>query len=167
MTSRAASIAARRLLTAGLVLLLPLSALADRGLPRGACDGLRGHPPVAEMLPPYLRGIALTDGQHDLLFELLHAQAPAMRERANAVRKAEGELQTLAFAADFSEARARTAVDAAGRAQGELAAARLRVDRQVAELLSPEQRRQLQARRSPREACEHGGSPRHGAGRLG
>lgn len=161
MTSRASSIAIRQLLAAGLVLLLPLSALADRGMPYAACDGPRGHPPAAEMLPPYLRGIALTEVQHDLLFELLHAQASAMRERAKAVRKAEGELQTLAFTADFSEARAKAAVDAVGRTQGELAAARLRVDRQVAKLLTPEQRRQLQERRPPREACEQGLPPRH------
>lgn len=160
MTSRASSPTVRQLLAAGLVLLLPLSALADRGMPRAACDGPGGRPPAAEMLPPYLRGIALTEVQHDKLFELLHAQAPAMRERANAVRKAEGELQSLAFAADFSEARAKSAAEAAGRAQGELAAARLRVDRQVAELLTLEQRRQLQERRWPREACEPGLPPR-------
>lgn len=48
-----------------------------------------------------------------------------------------------------------------------LAAARLRFDRQVAELLTPEQRRRLQERRAPRGEVEHGVPSRHWFGRLG
>lgn len=157
MTSKGSSSVVRQLLVAGLALALPLAALAERGMPHGGCDGLGRHGP--EMLPPYLRGMALSEAQRDKLSELLHAQAPALRERAIASRKAEGELQALAFAGDFSEARAKSALEAAGRAQGEMAAARLRLDRQVAELLTPEQRRQLQERRPPRESCEERPAP--------
>lgn len=159
MTSRVSSSVGRRLLVAGLVLVLPLAALADRGSAHDACDERGGRPLAVEMLPPYLQGIALSEGQRDKLTALMQAQAPAMRERADALRLAEGELQSLAFAGDFSEARAKTALETAGRAQAELAAARLRIDRQIAEVLTPEQRRQLQQRRPPRAPCGHGLPP--------
>lgn len=163
MHPKISSSTARRLLLAcGMALLPPLTALAQAGPPYGSCEALGGQPPAAERLPPYLHGIALSDAQRDRLFELLHAQAPALRERAKSLRRAEGELQSLAFAGDYGDAGTQAALDTVARLQGEMIAARLSLDRQVGELLTPEQRRQLLERLGERDGRAPGRPPRHG-----
>ena len=51
--------------------------------------------------------------------------------------------------ADYSEAKAKALVDGIVRAQGELQLARVRLERQAYEVLTPEQRRQLADRPLP------------------
>lgn len=90
-----------------------------------------------------LRGVKLSEAQRDKVFEIMHAQAPAMRERAKAEQKANEELRKLAAAPDYSEAKARALSEAIGKAAAESALARVKVDRQIADVLTPEQRKQL------------------------
>ena len=59
---------------------------------------------------------------------------------AKALRKAESDLRALTSAADYSEAKARALADSAAKALSELTLARARADRQVFEVLTPEQR---------------------------
>lgn len=110
-----------------------------------------------------LRGVNLSEAQRDKVFEIMHAQAPAMRERAKAEQKANEELRKLAAAPDYSEARARALSEAIGKAAAESALARVKVDRQIADVLTPEQRKQLAEARAqadvPRGPAGEGRNP--------
>lgn len=145
----------RFLATAGLALALPLTVLANPGAP-GDCGGGEGRgapgrraemgrpggaPGEMSHLP--LRALNLSDAQRDKVFEIMHGQAPGLRDKAKAVQKAEEELHKLGAAPDYSEARARNLAESLGKAIAELSLARARADRQVFEVLTPEQRKQL------------------------
>ena len=91
----------RFLVAAGVALAVPLTAVAFQGHPGGhhGCGDFAGHggPGMmgGEMLPPHLRGLNLTEAQRDKIFEIMHAQAPVMRDKAKALRKAETDLHAL------------------------------------------------------------------------
>jgi protein CpxP len=154
MTKISPSNIKRFLAAAGLALAIPLAVAATQGGPSGGGDcgamegrghhgmhgGDMGHP--GRMGPHYLRGLNLTEAQRDKVFEIQHAQAPVMRDMAKAHQKAEDELRKLAAGPDFSEAKAKSLSDAVGKSVGEMAMARVRTDRLIFEVLTPEQRQQ-------------------------
>jgi periplasmic protein CpxP/Spy len=139
----------RFLVAAGVALAVPLTAVAFQGHPGGhhGCGDFAGHggPGMmgGEMLPPHLRGLNLTEAQRDKVFEIMHAQAPVMRDKAKALRKEEDDLRALTVAADYSDAKAKSLADAAAKAMSEMTLARAKVEHQVFEVLSPEQCKQL------------------------
>ena len=95
------------------------------------------------MLPPHLRSLNLTEGQQDKVFEIIHSQAPLMREKTKALRKAESDLRVLSAAPEYSEAKARSLADATAKVMSEMTMARAKTERQIFEVLTPEQRKQL------------------------
>ena len=138
----------RFLMAAIIALAIPLSVAAFHGEPGGhpGCGNFAGHggPGMGcGMMPPHLCGLNLSEAQRDKLFEIMHAQAPAMREKGKAVFKAEAELRALTAADDYREAKARALADTAAKVMSELALARAGAERQVYEILTPEQRKQL------------------------
>jgi Spy/CpxP family protein refolding chaperone len=114
-----------RVVTAAAIIALPLAAAAH-GLPHDATDQcapaphmlrapmplppsdmrLDGYAPGGMPLPPYLRDIELSETQPDKLFNLIHAQTPALREKGKAAFKAMEELRRLATADRFDAAQA-------------------------------------------------------------
>lgn len=167
MNLRSGRYVERFLIAAAVALAVPLTAVAFGG-PHGApnsCSGAemqgkagpRGM--AGERMPPYLRGLSLSEAQRDKVFAILHAQAPAMRDKAKAVQRAEADLRGLALAPDYSEARARTLADASARAMAEMTLARVAIDRQVLEVLTPEQRKQA-AEMKPERETVRGDGPR-------
>ena len=171
MTNISPSNIKRFLAAASLVLAVPLAASASQGGPRGAggeCGAMdgRGHygrhggdmGHAGRMGPHYLRGLNLTEAQRDKVFDIMHAQAPLMRDMAKAHQKAEDELRKLAAGPDYSEAKAKALGDALGKSVGEMAMARAKTDRQIFEILTPEQRQQLAemkpAAKGPRNAAD-------------
>ena len=157
----------RFLIAASVALAIPLSAAAFGG--HGGHDGCGmeahggpGHHMMGgNMMPPHLRALSLTEAQQDKVFEIMHAQAPVMRDKAKALRKAESDLRALTSAADYSEAKARGLADEAAKAMSEMTLARAKADRQVFEVLTPEQRKQL-AEAKPMER-RRGDGPRGAA----
>ena len=95
-----------------------------------------------------LRGLKLSAAQRDQVFELMHKQAPAMREQAKAIRAASEELRSLSLSGQFDEGRAKALSDALGAAMTERSLARARTGNAVFQLLTPEQQRQLAQRRA-------------------
>jgi protein CpxP len=138
----------RFLVAASIALAIPLTAMAVPGA-RGAhhgCGGfaMHGGPGMGgEMMPPHLRALNLTEPQRDKVFEIMHSQAPAMRDKAKAWRKAEDELRALTASPDYSDAKARSLADASAKAMADMTLARARTERQVFDVLTPEQRQQL------------------------
>lgn len=157
----------RFLIAAGVALAIPLSAVAIQGrMHQGSCGDLAVHEHPArggERMPPYLRGLNLSEAQRDKVFAILHAQAPAMRDKAKAMHRAEADLRGLVMSPDFSEITARSLADASGKAMAEMTLARIATDRQVLEVLTSEQRKQMAEMRPEREAVQ-GDGPRAGEG---
>lgn len=138
----------RFLAAAGVALAVPLTAAAFQG-PHGGHHGCgdfaaHGGPGMGGgMMPPHLRGLNLTEAQRDKIFEIMHANAPVMREKGKVVFKAETDLRALTASTEYSEAKARSLADAVAKAMSEMTLARAKAERQVFEVLTPEQRKQL------------------------
>lgn len=154
----------RFIAAAALALAIPLTAVAfqgNQGAP-GACGdvekhgGHGRHARGGEMMPRHLHQLNLSEAQRDKVFEIMHGQAPAMRDQAKALHKAKDDLRALTAAPDYSETKAKSLADLAARAMGEMTLVRARGERQVYEVLTPEQRQQLA------ELKEKGESPRRG-----
>lgn len=145
--------ARRWVLVCGVALAVPLTALAfsqHRGEPGGF-----GGP---DMRPPHLRALNLSEAQNDKVFDLMHAQAPVMREKMKAARKAEEALREFAGAPDYSEAKARALADTAAQRMADVSFERLRMEHEIFVLLTPEQRQKLaELKASGRDRHRHGG----------
>ncbi|MBI4996321.1 MAG: Spy/CpxP family protein refolding chaperone [Rhodocyclales bacterium] len=113
--------------------------------------------PGREPMPPFLHDVVLTEEQRDKLFEIMHAQMPAMRAREKELRQSHEALHKLSQNSEFDDVKARALADAGARALAEIALTRARVDHKIYRLLTPEQRKQIDAPR-PRDA-EHCGEP--------
>jgi Spy/CpxP family protein refolding chaperone len=113
--------------------------MADHPGPRGGAFGQGGF--------AFLRGLDLSEQQRDRIFEIMHRQAPALREGAKAIGKMRQELGTLAMSAQYDEAKARSLSEALAGASAGMALERARAANAVWQVLSEEQRQQVQARR--------------------
>ncbi|MDR0776382.1 MAG: Spy/CpxP family protein refolding chaperone [Azonexus sp.] len=142
----------RLAIAAAVALALPLSASAfagQKGAMYGGCGGMGdqagfAHPGMGgDGLPRYLYRLNLTEAQRDRIFDIMHAQAPTLRNNMKAVYKARSDLRALTTAPDFSEAKAKELANAAATAMGEMALNRAKTERQVIDVLTPEQRQQL------------------------
>jgi Spy/CpxP family protein refolding chaperone len=94
----------------------------------------------------WLRGLDLSEAQRDQVFKIFHDQAPAIREQANAARRAGQELRQAALSGGFDRARARQLADVQAKALSEMALLRADTMSRVVALLTPEQRQKLQQR---------------------
>jgi Spy/CpxP family protein refolding chaperone len=92
--------------------------------------------------PPFLRGLALTDAQEDRIFEILHAQAPMLRQRQRELHQAREELRALSRAERFDEARAGALADTSARAAAAIALIHARSEAAIWQVLTAEQRKQ-------------------------
>src|SRR6266550_844322 len=94
-----------------------------------------------------LRHLGLTEGQQDQVFKIYHDQAPALRERMKAVRRAHQELRQSAKAMPFDRDRARQLADAEAKAVAEGAFMRAETMSRVRSVLTSEQGKKLDASR--------------------
>lgn len=104
-------------------------------------------PPMAghrsEPLPPFLRGVTLSEEQRDKIFEIMYAQMPAMRTREKELQQAGDTLMKLPLGPEFDDLKAKSLSDAIGRASADIALNRARADAKIYRLLTPEQRKQV------------------------
>lgn len=114
------------------------------GLARG--PGGPDGPAAAEEgpVPPFLHGIDLTEAQRDKIFEIMHAQAPTVRQKAKEARTAREALRDLAMSPQYDEGRARALAAEGAKADADLALLRVRSDHEIFALLTPEQRQTVQ-----------------------
>lgn len=135
----------RFLIAASLALGVPMMVVAG---PRLMHDSEFAGPehhgaPGGELAPPYLPALKLDEAQRDKVFAILHGQAPGLRERLKNLGRAENDLHRLTAAPDYDETRAKALADQVGRATAEIALLRARTDRQIFDVLTPEQRKRL------------------------
>lgn len=98
-----------------------------------------------EATPPFLRGISLSEAQKDQIFELMHKQAPLMRDKAKAAHQAMDDLRKLSLSTNYDEATAKKLARNAADAQSEMALLHAQSDQKIIALLSPEQRKEMAA----------------------
>jgi periplasmic protein CpxP/Spy len=143
---------------------LPLLARAEDAMPpqgdRPPLAGARGDGPRGEFpggrhgghfgAPglPFLHGLELSDSQQDKLFQLMHNQAPYLREQHRAHEKAMRTLHEMGDAEKFDDAAAARLAQAAAQAQANLTLSHIRTHQKVLALLTPEQRKQLEERKA-------------------
>jgi periplasmic protein CpxP/Spy len=157
--------AARLLCAVGLA----LASLAASAQATPPMDQPYGNPPPPMMngepgrepMPPFLHGIKLTDEQRDKVFDLMHAQVPAMRSREKELQQSRESLHKLALTSEFDDMKAKLLAESGARIMAEIALMHARTDYQIYRLLTTEQRRQIADRqtREPRECGEQ--PPRH------
>jgi Spy/CpxP family protein refolding chaperone len=145
---------------------LSLSAFAwqhQGGCEPGAMHGM-GHP-MAGMgghhgLMQALHRLNLSDEQHDKLFELMQSQMRQQHEAMRAGRKAHEELSQLSRAPGFDAARAKALADQLGQHHAQQLLRQAQAESQLRALLTPEQRKALDA-----GAGQHEHGPRMMPGR--
>lgn len=161
------------LTAAGIALAAPLAAQANPAPdgPRPGCDG-HGYMDRGDRAGPhgefgmfggghgprYLRGLNLTDEQQDKIFNLMYAQAPAMRAKMKDLREARSNLEALTRAPSYDEAKVRALTDKAATAMAEMARMHARTEYQIYQLLTPEQRQQLSERKDRWDDMRPGGT---------
>ncbi|HSH73115.1 MAG TPA: Spy/CpxP family protein refolding chaperone [Methylophilaceae bacterium] len=128
-----------------------------------ACDGHRGGPKdgardgkFTHGIPPYLRGVDLTEAQRDKLFNLMYAQIPTMREQGKLRHKTMQELRAVSNAESFDDAKAQQLAAQLASIEKDMVLARARNDAKVFAILTPEQRKQVEDARKAREERGHG-----------
>lgn len=114
----------------------------QHGPRRGPGMGFPGHGAGG---PPYLRDVELSEAQQDKVFAITHAQAPLLREQYKAAASAHEALQALARADRFDEGKATVLAQSAAQAMARIAVLHARAEQQIRALLTPEQRKQLEA----------------------
>ncbi len=134
------------LVAGSLAVALPLAAHARPF--GGEHHGMHGGMFSSEPMPRLLRGLDLTEAQRDKIFELMHAQAPALRDKAKEMHKARTELRRLAFSAEYDEAKVMALSEANAKAMAEMAQMRARLGHEIYQILTPEQRKTLEERRA-------------------
>lgn len=136
---------------------LPLASQAQQG-PQSGQDGQDGGPPRAmpgpppaaglhEGLPPFMRGIELSEAQQDKVFAATYAQAPLLREQQKIAFKAHQQLRELAASDHYDDARASSLAGSAAQAMAAISLQQARLEQQLLAVLTPEQRQQFAARR--------------------
>ncbi|WP_181376127.1 Spy/CpxP family protein refolding chaperone [Novimethylophilus kurashikiensis] len=149
-------------------LLLPAAAVAQPGRPIAPehCGVLPPSPPFADdkflegPLPPFLHGLDLTESQRDAVFDILHAQAPMLRDRMKALRKGEEALRGLTLSMSYDEDKVRELLEENSENLAELTKLRIQGEHRIYTLLTAEQRKLVAERKSkgefkPMNHCEN------------
>lgn len=122
----------------------------------GGTMGPAGMPRIMEEMPPpsFLHGLNLSDDQRDRIFDLLHAQSPAMHDQAKAIHKTKMELRRLGMSGEYSEAKAKVLAEANAQAMAVMAEMHARTDNQIYQILMPEQRGQVEKQKTRQQLIE-------------
>lgn len=154
--------AAGSLLVAAVLAALAIPALAQPMPEPGNCaagmpppPSVFGHAPTEGEgpLPPFMHGLMLSEAQRDKIFDILHAQAPKLRQHHKALRKAREALRLLALSTRYDEAHARALAEDGAEAMAQIALLHAQADHELFALLTPEQRKQAEA--GPAQRPEH------------
>jgi len=142
------------LLSAGLAAPLTVKAQQAPGPGFGPGPGMGHHGPgrgAGEGVPPFLRGIELTEAQQDKVFAATYAQEPLLHEQEKIAFKAHAQLRALAASAQYDDAQASALANTAAQATARISLEHARLEQQLLALLTPEQRAQLAARHTRHE----------------
>lgn len=175
----------RLAVTAAFALALPLGAAAFDGSPGpGGCGGMGGGPGFGHpgmgmggmgmgmggggWSHQGLQRLNLTEAQRDRVFDITHTNAPVMRDNMKAMQKARADLQALVMSPDYSDAKVKELADAVAAASSKMALDRIKMERQVYDVLTPDQRQKLAEMKNECQERQpkRGDGPRRKAGKV-
>jgi protein CpxP len=93
-----------------------------------------------------LRGLDLSDQQRDKIFDIMHAQAPALRDKMKVLRTERDKLREASFTSGFDAKRVRELADAEAKTMAEVQVMHAETTSRIFALLTPEQQKQVVAR---------------------
>lgn len=99
-----------------------------------------------------LKGLDLTEAQRDQIFEIRHANMPALREQRKQMRASRQALRALSVQANPDAADIQANTDALGKATAAMAALRVQTMNQVMNVLTDEQATSLRENMQKRKA---------------
>lgn len=146
----------RFMIVSSFALGLPVAAMASPVM--DGHDGCRAPMQIrsGRDLPPFLHGMDLSETQRDRIFELMHAQAPAMRKQAKAVRESQDELRQLGLSKEYSESRAALLAEINAQAMAKMSQLLALTDHKIYQTLTLEQRKQLDQQKAfPQNSSQH------------
>lgn len=123
----------------------PPERMMDDG-PMGPGPGGRGPGRAASVL----RHVHLDDAQDDKVFAIVHAQEPQRREQTRTLHQSHEALRALAVSGQYDENKAAALAKSAGSAMAALALLDARTEARILAVLTPEQRREADARKERR-----------------
>jgi Spy/CpxP family protein refolding chaperone len=113
----------------------------------------------------WLKGLDLSEAQRDRMFEIMHAQAPKMREQRKALQAARKELGQFSTAAQLDATQVQAASTKVAQAMASMIEHQVRTRNALFQQLTPEQQKTVQARMTAMQ--EHGRGGQHGMGQKG
>lgn len=90
-----------------------------------------------------LHRLKLTEGQRDKIFEIRYAQKPALRAKMKEMRKHHQALRSATMGENYDAGRVQELAQAQGKSIGELIAMRAETMHRIYDVLTPEQRKQV------------------------
>jgi len=99
-----------------------------------------------------LKGLDLTEAQRDQIFEIRHANMPALREQRKQMLASRQALKALSVQADTDAADVQAQSEALGKAAAAMATLRVQTMNQVMNVLTDEQATLLRERMQKRHA---------------
>lgn len=93
-------------------------------------------------VPPFVHGLNLTEAQRDAIFNIMHDQAPLMRDKMKALHKSQEALQMLTMSNQYDDTKAKTLAEDAAEDMAALSLLRAQSEHKIYALLTPEQRKQ-------------------------
>lgn len=110
---------------------------------RRPMDGMfmPGMPP----LPPFFHDLTLTEAQQDKIFSIMHTSALPLHEQGKLAKKSADAIRELVESGSYDEAKLKSLADSHARATAELLTLQARNIHQMLALLTPEQRKQVDA----------------------
>ncbi|CAK0756940.1 periplasmic protein CpxP/Spy [Gammaproteobacteria bacterium] len=110
----------------------------------GPMMGMGGIGMFSGQFPPFLRGIKLTETQNDKIYELVHSQEPALREKRKEIKKGHLMLHNLVLSDQYDETKAKELVESNMRTIAEMTLMVTTMHNKIYQILTPEQRKQLE-----------------------
>lgn len=118
----------------------------------GPGPGPMGMPPMmgdafmpGMLPPPFLHDLNLSEAQQDKIFAILHNSAPTLREQGKLIKKTADAIRELSDSANYDESKLKSLADSHAHAIAEIEVIHARSMHQILALLTPEQRKQIDA----------------------
>lgn len=96
------------------------------------------------LFPSFLRGINLTQDQHDAIFTILNAQAPRVRAKERDIQNAQKLLNTLITASQYNESEARLLTKSLADDLEVMFLIRIQSEHHIYDLLTDDQHKQFE-----------------------
>ncbi|TCV87497.1 Spy/CpxP family protein refolding chaperone [Sulfurirhabdus autotrophica] len=104
----------------------------------------------------HMRNLNLTDEQKSKIKTLEQSNSQAMQEKFKALRETKMEIRKISMSGNYDEAKVKALAESDAKNMAELTVLHARTSNQIYQLLTPEQRKQMEEQRSKFESMQKG-----------